>query len=164
VRVEETTELVFERVAGRTGRQLAREGARARGRLLKGQRLERLRARRSRRGLGRNRRPRRDGRRNLVGGAPAIFDAPAARRGERACMTGAELTRAGVALERGVEPHSACRGIEGERRDGNRTTAGASTLPCVTTTRATLDHDIEGTCPAAITGGNLTAAPMNARG
>ena len=163
MRVEETTELVFERVARRTGGELAREGARAGGQLFEGHRLERFRARRSRRGLGRNRR-RRGHWRYLVAGAPAIFDTPAARRGERACVTGAELPRAGVALERRVEPHRACRGIEGERRDGNRTTAGASTLPCGTTTRATLDHVIEGTCPAAITGGNLTAVSMNARG
>ena len=164
MRVEETTELVFERVARRTRRELAGEGAGARGRLFECERLEWFPARHPHSRLGRHRRGRGYRRRDLVTGTPAIFDAPPARRGERPRVTRTELSCARVSLAWSVEPHGACRGVEGECRDGDRTAAEASTLPGGTTTRATLDHDIEGTCPMAITGGNLTAVSLNARG
>ena len=159
MRVEETTELVFERVARGPGRELAGERAGPRGRLFECERLERLPARHPHRRLRRGYR-----RRDLVAGTPPIFDPPPARRGQQARVTRTELSRARIAFEWSIEPHGACRGVESKRRDGDRTAAEASTLPGGTTTRATLDHDIEGTCPMAITGGNLTAVSPNARG
>lgn len=163
VRVEETTELVLERVARRSGRELTREHARSRRRLVESKRLGGRRTRRRHRSLGAYQRRRRRRSRDLRSRPAPILEPPAARRAQQTGVTSAELARARVSFERCIEPHRARRRVEGECRDCDCATSGASTLSGRITTRATLDHDIEGTCPAAIAGGNLTAVSLNAR-
>ena len=113
VRVEETTELVLELDAGRTGGELAAPRLRGRG----GSRRRAL----ERGGLA----SRCGGRRTA---RSAILELPAPRRRQRPRVTRAELARARVAFERRVEPDGARRGVEGERRDGDRAATEASAL------------------------------------